>query len=290
MAGEFWAGSIRLTFAKAGCTSGTSVQASRRRCCGGRARSPPTSSTVATSTSSRFGRSALATWPSAEAGRPLTQAPQAQAGSRAAAPRRSSRGGVHIKRAREFRLRRVHYGNRAAVQSAIDIIPRSEMSTSSNPPDSGCPPAGSHDEITIKAVKSIASEIVREQEGSPRRRVRPRQPAKYLRSDELARELPFSKRTLQRHAAHGDLPAFKLPGSHVWLFDPNELRSKLLTETTTTSPEVMPRCAARKTRTTISTDTTASGTSVMSAPDESTENRLRQLMSRRHAQQGPSRG
>jgi hypothetical protein len=28
----------------------------------------------------------------------------------------------------------------------------------------------------------------------------------------------------------------------------------------------------------------------MSAPDESTENRLRQLMSRRHAQQGPSRG
>ncbi len=54
-----------------------------------------------------------------------------------------------------------------------------------------------------------------------------RQRSEFLRSDDVARILPYSVRQIEQMAAEGSLPAFKLPGCSVWLFDETVVREKI---------------------------------------------------------------
>src|SRR5579859_4426032 len=74
-----------------------------------------------------------------------------------------------------------------------------------------------------------AGEATDVSDGRPRRRNPKRPRGEYLRSHDVARILPFSLRQIEAMAAQGTLPAFKIPGCAIWLFDEAAIRRNIST-------------------------------------------------------------
>jgi hypothetical protein len=124
---------------------------------------------------------------------------------------------------------------------------------------------------------------------APSRRRRPkREPCAYARSHDIARILPLSVRQIEAMAAEGSLPAFKLPGCSVWLFDEAAIRRMISIHSTKQNHKRGVPCHTRSTmeQTTISTSGVVDGTSVMSSTALNSGSRLERLMSARHGRNG----
>jgi excisionase family DNA binding protein len=115
-----------------------------------------------------------------------------------------------------------------------------------------------------------------------KRRARERPKTEFLRTEEVARILPVSKRKVQAMAARGDLPAWKLPHCNVWMFDETAIRA-LVAAAKPAKPETS--CRHSPPLNTIPTTTYSSAakstTSATSSEDNDTSSRLTRLMSAR---------
>jgi len=124
---------------------------------------------------------------------------------------------------------------------------------------------------------------------APSRHRRPQgKQGEYLRSRDVARILPFSVRQIEAMAAEGSLPAFKIPGCSVWLFDEAAIRREISIHAAKPSQKRVARWHTSSTpdQTTISTSAAGGGTSGTSSTDLNSGSRLARLMSARHARNG----
>src|ERR1700686_3748397 len=69
--------------------------------------------------------------------------------------------------------------------------------------------------------------------------------AALLRSADVARILPYSIRQIEKMAAEGTLPGFKLPGCVLWLFDETVVRKKISIYISDIAHEPVPTCRNR---------------------------------------------
>ena len=124
---------------------------------------------------------------------------------------------------------------------------------------------------------------------APLRRRRPkREPSAYARSHDIARILPLSVRQIEAMAAEGSLPAFKLPGCFVWLFDEAAIRRMISIHSSKQNQKRGVPCHTPSTmdQTTISTSAVDDGTSVTSSTAFNSGSRLARLMSARYGRNG----
>jgi hypothetical protein len=112
--------------------------------------------------------------------------------------------------------------------------------------------------------------------------------SEYLRSRDVARILPLSVRQIEAMAAEGTLPAFKLSGCSVWLFDEVAIRRKISEQIAETSQRQVLQCRTQRAKvpTTTSTSAAINGTSDMNSAGSNTASRLTRLMSARHGKRG----
>jgi len=124
---------------------------------------------------------------------------------------------------------------------------------------------------------------------APSRRRRPEgKQGEYLRSHDIARILPLSVRQIEAMAAEGSLPAFKMPGCSVWLFDEAVIRQEISIHAAKLSQKHVAPCHTPSIpdQTTISTSAVGDGTSDTSSTELNSGSRLARLMSGRHGRNG----
>lgn len=152
------------------------------------------------------------------------------------------------------------------------------------------------DELSRTSHREAEAEHVSAEMGSssdtdpaPSRRHRPKgEQSAYVRSHDIARILPLSVRQIEAMAAEGSLPAFKLPGCSVWLFDEAAIRRMISIQSAKQNQKRGVPCHTPSTmdQTTISTSAVGDGTSVTSSTALNSGSRLARLMSARHGRNG----